>query len=136
MAQASKLSNITPILDEYMSLVEQIRALTKRKDVVKKQVLDMFSANIQAGLREKEEPFGTVNIQEGEYQIKTVTPKKVEYDQVGMEKLYKEGAPVTVEYTLSETLFKAMGDASRSEFLPYRTVKPGSVSLEITRGEG
>jgi hypothetical protein len=112
---------------------EQIAELKKLEDQVKESLIEAFRVQLTAAYREKPEPFGVINITEGEYKISFTTPKKVKWEQEGLAELYKDGAPVEVEYSVKETVYKDLDKEGKKIMNKFRTVEPGSVAIKIER---
>lgn len=117
------------VIVELERVRDEIASLKKSEENLKERLTAQF--DLSAAYKEKGEPFGVVNFINGEYKVSFTTPKKVEWDQVGLKELAQLGAPVSVEYGLSETLFKALDKDGQDAFMPYRTVKPGSISIKV-----
>lgn len=93
-------------------------------------------------LARRDLPFGTVNIQDGTFQIKYEAKKKVEWDQDILAALYarieKDGGTPTdfinreVAYKIDERIYKTWGDNVRGWFDPARTVSPDGVKITVT----
>lgn len=121
------------ISNEVDSIEAQIDALKKAKDQLLGSVLERYQDQLKKEYKKKDEPFGTVNIEDEGFQVKFTTPKNVDWDQNGLAELYKDGAPVEVEYSVKEVIFKSLNDAGREAFMPFRTTKPGKVKVELTK---
>lgn len=133
MAEKLKVvqSNIVSLSDELSKIQSEIKKLKIQEELVKEGIYALYAENIAVAYKEKSEPFGTVSFTHNDLKITFDTPKKVSWDQEGLAELYKEGAPVKVEYGVSETLYKELNDAGKAAFMPYRTVKPGTTSVKI-----
>ena len=128
-------------LNEHLLAAEADEASIKT--AIKKLKNELLSRNadiIKSMYAKKPEPFGIVNLAIGGKTIKIDTPKKVEWEQNQLEKLWNQissdGADpkqyIKVEYKVSESLYKTWGDNIKSYFAPARTVKSGNPSIEIT----
>lgn len=109
----------------------EIKRLEKQEDNYVEELKSLYTTSIADALKQKEEPFGVVHFTEGDFKVSFTTPKKVEYDQKGLEKLKEKGFPVKVKYDVSEAIYKEL----YVDFIPYRTVMPGKVSVKLERVE-
>lgn len=122
------LYNLFKQLSEAQLLLFRQESLIK---AIKLNIANIYSEALKQSYSYKSEPFGVVNFDDGYYKVSFNTPKNVSWDQAGLKELYKEGAPVAVKYSLSETVFKALDDVSQAAFMPYRTTTPGAVTVTI-----
>lgn len=113
------------------SIRRQIAELKEDEEKIKDQLLSTFAEQIKSAYKEKSEPFGVVNFNDGDYKISFTTPKKVKWDQRGLAELHKDGAPVDVEYSVKEAVFKDLDDEGKAIMMKHRTVEPGSVAIKI-----
>lgn len=98
---------------------------------------------IQALLKAKDEPFGSVDIIIGNHKVQIVTPKKVEWSQDKLaiinQQIIDDGANPSVymqtEYSISETVWKGWDKDTQDAFRDARTVTPGNASLKIVKEE-
>lgn len=104
-----------------------------RLKIAKKALLDYFKNDAEALYKQKPEPFGVVNIESQGYKFTIDTPKKVEWDQEELAKLYEDGPfqYIEVAYNVKETVYKELGDNVKKVFQAARTVKPGSPTLKV-----
>jgi hypothetical protein len=130
-------SNSKNSVEVLFSDLERVREnLRIAKDAEKSlvaEITSLYDLSMREAYIEKGDKFGTVHVEDGEFKITFVTPKKVSWDQNGLARLWQEGAPVSIEYGLSETLYKTLDQVSQAEFMPYRTVTPGKTTIEIER---
>lgn len=106
---------------------------------LKNEILSRKDKELKALLAAKPEPYGIINLPVAGKIMKIDTPKKVEWEQEKLEKLWNQmiadGADpkdyIKVEYTVSETLYKAWGDNLKQYFRDARTVKAGNPSVKI-----
>lgn len=138
----SKQTATEQLPNSFEALMDAIQATQQQLLKLKaheKYLLDNLTAHFQEQLtvkyKQKAEPFGVVNFQEGNHKVKFTTPKNVSWDQEGLAKLMKEGAPVKIKYEVSETVYKELNDAGKKAFMPYRTVKPGKIAIKFEEVE-
>lgn len=124
-------NSVVSTIESLNHVRKEIATLKDLEEELKTLLAQSYSTQLVAQYKLKPEPFGVVSFLEGDYKVSFTTPKKVEYDQEGLAKLAKLGAPVDVEYSVKETVYKSLDDAGKEAFMPYRTVKPGSVSIKI-----
>ncbi len=132
-AQKEHPNSIEGLVNSLEETRNEIKKLKELEEGMKERVTEYFKNEIAYAYKEKEEPFGIVNIQEGNMNISFTTPKKVKWDQEGLKKLYAEGAPVDVEFSVKEAVFKSQDNAGKNAFMQYRSVEPGSVSIKIEK---
>lgn len=122
------------IIETLADIRSQMAALKDREDDFKTRLYEAFAPELAQAYKEKGEPFGVVNMKEGDYKIVFTTPKKVKWDLTGLEKARQAGAPfVEVEYNIKETVFKDLSEADKDFLMQYRTVEPGSVNIKLER---
>ncbi len=124
-------NSISSTIESLEHVRNEIANLEKLEGDLKERLVESF--NLSEAYKSKEEPFGVVNFQDGEYKISFTTPKKVKWDQKGLERLFKSGAPVEVEYNVKESVYKEQDDDGKAAFTQYRTVTPGSVSIKVEK---
>lgn len=135
------LNNISEItLDElkviYIHAQNEKKSYAEYESQIKNEIIKRIISDAEAALRRKAEPFGTVTI-EG---IKFTASKKVDWDQDKLASLYKAiGATaseyIETEYKVREVSFKNWPSNIQEFFIPCRTVKPGSITIEIEKGK-
>lgn len=128
---SNSAEELSYIYNELFRVESQISELKEYEGKLKAKLTFMFSDRIKEEYAQKPEPFGTVKFEDQDREIVFTTPKRVSYDQDGLKSLYEQGAPVTVEYSLNENVFKALDDAGKAAFMPYRTVEPGNMSVKV-----
>lgn len=126
-----KETTVQDIYNELERINHEINRYKEYKAEAEKSLYSMFQKEIEAAYKQKSEPFGAVSFKDSGLDITFTTPKNVTWDQKGLEHLYYEGAPVDVDYSMKETTFKELNDAGRAALMPFRTVKPGSISIKI-----
>lgn len=109
----------------------EIKGLKDEEEALKEFILEYYKTEMDKKYKEKTEPFGAVNFIGENFKITLTTPKKVKWDQEGLKKLYADGAPVDVEFSVSETEFKQQDDTGKAVFLKHRTVTPGKITIEV-----
>lgn len=119
------------VLSELNKIQLDIKELKAQETMLKLALISEYKSEYTAKLKAKSEPFGQSSFETAEYKVTFNTPKKVTWDQNGLAELHKEGAPVDVEYSVGEKTYKELNDAGKEAFMPYRTVTPGNVSVEI-----
>lgn len=125
--------SIEQLKHAYIRAKEDKQHYADAEKLAKDEIIRRESNNLAAALRNKTEPFGTVNLNG----VKFTVPKKVEWDQVALADLYKEIGETAheymdVSYKVREAAFKNWPSAIQESFIPARTVKPGSITIEIT----
>lgn len=118
-------------VNELESIRTRIKNLKEQEDRYKELIYEYYKTKMEESYKAKDEPFGVVNFQEEGFKISLTTPKKVEWDQIGLKNLLEKGAPVEIEYSVEEKVFKAQDDAGKAAFIPFRTVKPGTVAIKV-----
>lgn len=110
---------------------------------LKNEILNRKSNEVKLAYGNKPEPYGIVNLSFGGKIAKIDTPKKVEWLQEELEKLWNQIVAdkadpreyIKCEYSVSETLFKSWGNNIKAHFLPARIVKTGNPSIKIVDKE-
>lgn len=136
MKSQNKLNSENRVESLYNELEEAKAALEKAKDrekEVKEKIKSLYANSIESEYSQKGNRFGTINIEDSGFKVSFVTNKKIYWDQDGLASLLKEGAPVEIEYSVKENVFKELNDAGKAAFMPYRTVELGSVTIKIER---
>jgi len=124
--------NLSELYNELQEAEAASKHAANRLKYAKKAVLDYFKDEADVLYRQKPEPFGVVNITAGNYKFTIDTPKKVEWDQNELAKLYLDGFfDIEVEYNIKESVYKEMTDNLKKYFQKARTVKPGSQTLKV-----
>lgn len=135
--------DLKSVVDARKSVIEDIQKLKSELDILDQAIIDHYHEEYRTSLFKKDEPFGTVNIEDNGYKITFNTPKKVKWDQAALDKLFWEikndGADpyeyMDVKYNVSETAYKAWPSSIADAFEPARTVEEGAVSLKIEERE-
>ncbi len=127
-------NSVSATIESLEHVRNEMAALKKLEEEIKDKLVESF--DLASAYKSKSEPFGVVNFAEGDYKVSFTTPKKVKYDQAGLAKLAKLGAPVDVEYSVKETVFKALDDDGKAAFMQYRTVEPGAISIKVEKADG
>ena len=133
--------NIASLAEELEAIAAKTAELKKQETAVKRAVMDYYSASMADGYKAKGEPFGAVNVPDGDYNVAFNTPKKVKWDQEALASLYTEIGDtaheyIDIEYSVSENKYKAWPQAVKDSFIGARTVEPGSVTVKIEKLEG
>lgn len=129
-----KPNSVEATIDSLEKVRSEIETLKTMEEELKQSLVAAFLSDINSFYKQKEDgPFGTVRIPINGLDLIFNTPKKVEWEQEGLAELHKEGAPVKVEYSVSETTFKDLDQAGRDAFMPFRTVSPGKITVKIER---
>ncbi len=128
-----RLNSPEAITESLHHVRNEIAALKELEDNLKSSLLEAYKTQLSSAYKQKDEPFGVVNFKDGDFKISFTTPKKVKYEQRGLARLRDEGAPVDVEYSIKETVYKDMTDEEKAYIIPYRSVEPGSVAIKIER---
>lgn len=121
------------------NLITNLQLLKAELDKLDQSIKDHYHEQFRAALFAKDEPFGTVNVEDGSVKITLTVPKKVKWDQDKLEALYREiyedGEDpleyLKVKYDVSENAYKSWPSAIVKAFEPARTVEEGSVSLKL-----
>ena len=132
-SQQEDVKTLPELFHELEQAQEALRITKNTEKAIKEEIHGMFDEQLRESLRSKNSPFGTVHFEQAGLKVTFVTPKNVSYDQEGLKKLLDDGAPVDVEYSVNETVYKSLNQAGQDAFDKYRTVKPGSVTLKIER---
>ncbi len=130
-----QVKTLPELFHELEQAQEALRVTKNTEKSIKEDIHKMFEEQLKESLLDKNSPFGTVHFEKCGLKITFVTPKSVSYDQEGLKKLLEDGAPVEVEYSVNEVVYKSLNQAGQDCFDKYRTVKPGSVQIKIERVE-
>ena len=124
-------------LDEIRLELEKVKATkdeaSKYESRLKAEVVNRYRTELDAALAAKDDPFGTVNIGPVKFNV----PKKVEWDQDKLAALYADIGESAAEYMdmtykVKEAAFKNWPSVIQNAFLPARTVKAGTLTVEIS----
>ena len=132
-SQREDVKTLEELYHELEQAQEAIRVTKKTETAIKADIMFMFKEQLAESLRDKNSPFGTVHFEQDGLKVSFVTPKKVSYDQEGLKKLLDDGAPVDVEYSVNETVYKSLNKAGQDAFDKYRTTEAGTVQIKIER---
>jgi len=121
------------------SLDQEIKELANQRKRVVETILVRKSDEIEAALKAKEEPYGSIHI--GNFEI--TVGKKVTWDQKELAQLAQQimaagedpAEYIKLEYDVSETKFKSWPTAIKSQFIPARTIARGNPTIKITTKE-
>lgn len=137
MSGLQRLSN-EDLKKELLTAMNAKAEATEYEDLVRAEIINRHSEEIQAALAVKDEPFGTVNIGD----LAFVRSKRVEWDQDGLKAIHDDivangqdpAEYMTVKYGVREAAFKNWPSAIQNEFIAARTVKPGAMTVKV-KGE-
>lgn len=128
--------------NELLEIAEAEKRLKARKKTAINDITENYREYLREKLLAKPEPFGTVNLHHGEYEVKYIVPKDVSWDQEKLAELYKRISEhedpnqyIQVTYKVSETSYKSWPDDIKKAFDPARTVKEGAERIEIKKEE-
>ena len=125
---------------EELEILKQRRdEITKRENAIKSEILKTYESSIQKELRSKDEPYGAVNVFDGDATLKVTVPKKVTWDQERLAGIVQEIVQaghvasdyVDIEYHVPETKYKSWPTDIREAFVVARTIEPGNPTLKI-----
>ena len=119
------------LYEELEMVQDALRVSKETEKNIKQDILDMYADKMKTVYAAKNEPFGSINFNEGNLKITFTTPKTVSWEQDGLKSLLEDGAPVDVEYSVKEKVYQDLNQAGKDCFLPYRTVKPGAVTIKF-----
>lgn len=153
------LSNITPeALDEMgpediarldvstlHRLAEEqtaIEATNKaRRKVLNEGLEARYIADAKSKLASMRKDTGTADIEDGGYTVKAVIPKKVDWDSdkiaSAMAGMNADLARTVIKtsYSITETMWNTLDEATKAMLMPARTVKPGPTKVTIAEKE-
>lgn len=133
--------------DEVVALIKSAEATVAVAQANLKRLnhclFERKESEVMAALAKKAEPYGDVKIGIGSEEIKFTCPKKVKWDQDALKTKYAEildsgDKPeeyIKLEYSVSETSYKAWPQDIKDFFADARTVERGSVSVKIITKE-
>lgn len=126
--------------NELEAVNHQLAELKNRKASLENDIIQNFRDEFEHLLREKDEPFGKVNVVFGEFDMHYTVPKKVQWNQEKLAKIREKIGQfenpdqyIKVKYDVSETAFKNWPDDIKEVFMPARTVCNGSAKIEIEK---
>ncbi len=127
-------------LEASLSQVEiEIKQLTNQKKQIVETILVRKSDEIEALLKAKEEPYGSVHI--GNFEI--TVGKKVTYNQAELAALAQQimdagenpAEYIKIEYDVSEAKYKSWPSAIKNQFTHARTIARGNPTVKIVTKE-
>ena len=127
-------------LEASLTQVEvELKSLSNIKKQIVESILVRKSDEIEAALKAKEEPYGSIHI--GNFEI--TVGKKVTWNQTELANLAQQIMSagedpkeyMTLEYGVSETKFKSWPTPIKSQFIPARTIARGNPAVKITTTE-
>lgn len=129
---------IDQLLNELENIKEDIEELKASEATIKAKIAEHYAADLEQLYKAKDEPFGAVNIVDGDVTLTFTTPKKVEWDQVALGNLYKEIGDTASEYMdtvykVKEAAFKNWPSSIQDAFIPARTVSTGAMTMKWKR---
>ena len=126
-------------LETSLTQVEvELKSLSNTKKQIVETILVRKSDEIEAALKAKEEPYGSIHI--GNFEI--TVGKKVTWNQTELANLAQQIMSagedpkeyIKISYDVSETAFKAWPTPIKSQFIPARTIARGNPTVKV-RGE-
>lgn len=138
-AMPSDIADLEPdVLARLDSELSDLEARIKSRRSVLDHGLVARYGSKAAGIRGA--PFGTANLGDGDYDVKVVIDKRVDWDQAKLveacRKLEETGQDaseyVTTEIKVSESRYKAWPASVQRLFEPARTTKPGKPRITLT----
>ena len=126
------------LIEELETVQSQKEKFAKREKDLKQAIITLHEKNFSELLNAKAEPFGVVNVIEGNIKLSATYPKKVTWDQSKLAELYeqiKKGNEnpldyMKVEYDVPETKYKNWPSVIQDEFITARTVERGNPTLK------
>ena len=130
-----------------MDIIEQIEIATNNKmfytkleERLKDMLINRHISEITNQLAEKEEPFGTVTIVDGDAIVKVIVPKNVEWDQDKLSELYDKlkretnnvSEYIDVKYAVPEGKYKSWPQELKDRFIDFRTVSPKKMVVKLS----
>lgn len=124
--------NIEDLKKYYKTMLDKKRVIDNDVATLRGQIAAHYEQEIGLALANKPEPFGTVTIDDIEFNI----PKRVKWNQDGLAKMYKQigrdaDQYIKVKYEVSESKFKSWPEAWRKDFAPYREVVEGAITVKF-----
>lgn len=122
--------------------LSQIEIELKQNSNIKKRLVEVIVTRkhdeLEAALKAKNEPYGTVHI--GNFEM--TFDKKVTYDQEKLEKIAadikaageKVSDYIKIEFDVSEKKFSCWPEPIKTQFIPARTITRGNPTVKI-KGE-
>ena len=132
-SQREDVKTLPELFHELEQAQEALRVTKNTEKSIKEEIHGMFEEQLSESKGKRNSPFGTVHFEQDGLKVSFVTPKKVSYEQEGLKKLLDDGAPVDVEYSVNETVYKSLNQAGQDAFDKYRTTEAGTVQIKIER---
>ncbi len=132
---------------ELLVVIEAAEAEKAKQDKIIKMskalLLQSKHDEIQALLKAKDEPYGSVDLIVGNHKVQVTVKKDVKWDQKGLESLWTRISDdgqnpknfIKVEYDVSETMWKSWDTDMQDAFRDARTVQPGTATIKIVKEE-
>lgn len=132
-------------LESIALLIEDAKAVARRATecsrLLQGEVEHRFKQQIADAYLAKGEDTGTVQVVAEGFAIEVTRAKKVEWDQGQLAQIHMmiraanddPGQYMDQVLTVPERKFTAWPDSIQNTFMPARTVKPGAVSIKLTR---
>lgn len=132
------------LLMTLLGQAQQTKELATRDErQLKDELYRRFFTTVEAGLYEKDEPFGVVSTEFEGYKLAFTVPKKIEWDQEMLAAAYeslKSGNEnpadyVEIKYNVPESKYKSWPESLKEKFIDARMTIPGSVTIKFERIE-
>lgn len=112
----------------------------KNKEWLEGAIALKFQQDLEQRRKHIGKETGIVKIADGNYQISSDIPKRIEWDQKLLSKLAEELRDIgndpkqymEIIYNISETKYKSLNEIERNIFLPARTLKLGKVKYQLS----
>lgn len=122
--------------DELINIEGSMKELRRQKKQIETELREYFEGQIKdAGKK-----FGTVNCEHDGFVVKFTTPKKIDWDQDGLAKLYDKikqhenpDVYMSAKYSVSENAYKTWPDKVKAAFDQHRTEGVGTEKIEIVK---
>lgn len=128
-------------LQVYKSLKESFEALKKELKQVEDNLLEEYQEEIEKIKSQKQEPFGTINLDDFSVNI----AKKVTWNQEKLEEIYNEinssGSngddfiDKKISYSVDERKYKDWNSEIKNYFIDARSVSEGATSIKLKEKE-
>lgn len=132
---------IDDILDHLSELDAKITVLESERKNLVTELEEMIADNVHAQLANKDYGCGTANVETERYNVKYVVSKKVKYDQIELDRIYRlikdandnPADYITISYDVAESKFKAWPKVIQDQFTNARTVETSKprISYEV-----
>lgn len=129
------------VLDAISAQAEEAKKIA---DAARKAVIGVIESRlapqITAAFLAKQADTGTVHVAAEGYEVEINRPKRVEWDQSGLQSVWDKiraagddpGEYIKVSMTVDERAYTGWPTFLRSQFAEARTVKTGAVSIKLT----